>query len=115
VARDGASRYPKLRMAYKIQEKLEPLATLCARYGVRRLALFGSAVREDFDPEHSDLDFLVDFQPLPAGTYSDAYFGFLRELELLFGRSVDLVEAGAIRNPYILSSMEEEQKTLYAA
>jgi predicted nucleotidyltransferase len=102
-------------MAYSIQEKLPPLAALCARYGVRRLALFGSALREDFDPEHSDLDFLVEFQPLAAGTYSHAYFGLLRDLELLFGRSVDLVEAGSIRNPYVLHSVEAEQKTLYAA
>ena len=88
---------------------------LCSRYGVRRLALFGSAVRDDFDPLRSDLDFLVEFQPMPAGGHSKSYFGLLRELELLFGRTVDLVEAGAIHNPYVLRSVEAEQKTLYAA
>jgi hypothetical protein len=102
-------------MSYPIQERLEPLAALCSRYGVRRLALFGSALRDDFDPRRSDLDFLVDFQPLAAGVHSNAYFGLLRELESLFGRPVDLVEAGSIRNPYLLRTLEAEQKTLYAA
>lgn len=91
------------------------LTALCARYGVRRLALFGSAVRDDFDPQHSDLDFLVEFGPLPSGAHSKAYFGLLRDLEQLFGRPVDLVEDGTIRNPYVLRSVEAEQKTLYAA
>jgi predicted nucleotidyltransferase len=102
-------------MAYPIQDRLEPLAAMCARYGVRRLALFGSAVRDDFDPQHSDLDFLVEFGPLPAGAHSKAYFGLVRELEQLFGRPVDLVEDGTIHNPYVLRSVEAEQKILYAA
>jgi uncharacterized protein len=102
-------------MAYPIQERLEPLAAMCSRYGVRRLALFGSAVRDDFDPQRSDLDFLVEFKTLPAGGHSKAYFGLLRELESLFGCGIDLVEAGAIHNPYVLRSLEAEQKILYAA
>jgi predicted nucleotidyltransferase len=102
-------------MAYPIQERLGAVAALCSRHGVRRLALFGSAVRGDFDPQHSDLDFLVDFLPLPAGAHSKAYFGLLRELESLFGCSIDLVEFGSIHNPYVLRSVEAEQKTLYAA
>jgi predicted nucleotidyltransferase len=102
-------------MAYPIHERLEALTALCSRYGVRRLALFGSAVRDDFDPTHSDIDFVVDFRPLPAGGHSKAYFGLLRELESLFGCGIDLVEAGAIHNPYVLRSLEAEQKTLYAA
>lgn len=88
---------------------------MCSRYGVRRLALFGSAVRDDFDPQRSDLDFLVDFQPLPPGGHSNAYFGLLRELESLFGRGIDLVEAGAIHNPYVLRSVEAEHRVVYAA
>ena len=39
------------------------LEALCKRYHVRRLEVFGSAVREDFDPQHSDLDLLVEIDP----------------------------------------------------
>ncbi len=102
-------------MAYVVQDKIEPLSELCRRYGVRKLVLFGSALRDDFDPSRSDLDFVVEFAPRPSGGYANAYFGLLREMESLLGCPVDLIEAGTIRNPYIRRSVEAEQKTLYAA
>lgn len=102
-------------MAYRVQDKLASLTELCRRYHVRKLVLFGSALREDFDPQTSDLDFLVEFQTLAAGQYAEFYFGLLRELQALFGRSIDLVEEGTIRNPYLLRALEAEQEVLYAA
>jgi len=82
---------------------------------VRRLELFGSATTEPFRPKQSDLDFLVEFQPLPPGTYADNYFDFLEALDRLFGRPVDLVVATAIRNPYFRQSVEQTKTLLYAA
>jgi predicted nucleotidyltransferase len=102
-------------MTGRVELKREQIAELCRRYRVRRLAVFGSALREDFDPERSDLDFLVEFESLPSGTYADTYFGLIKALEQLFQRRVDLVEAGAVRNPYILREIESQQETLYAA
>jgi predicted nucleotidyltransferase len=101
-------------MERRIEEKREQLAELCRQYHVRRLALFGSALRDDFDPQRSDLDFLVEFEPLPAGSYAKTYFGLLASLQRLFERRVDLVEAGAIRNPYFRQEIEARQETLYA-
>jgi hypothetical protein len=51
-------------------------------------------------PGQSDMDFLVEFDPLPPGGYADAYFGLLESLEALCGSPVDLVVASAIRNPF---------------
>jgi predicted nucleotidyltransferase len=102
-------------MAYLVQDKIGPLGELCRRYGVRKLALFGSALRDDFDPKRSDLDFVVEFAPQPSGGYANAYFGLLRDMETLLGCPVDLIESGTIRNPYIRRSVEADQKTLYAA
>jgi predicted nucleotidyltransferase len=93
----------------------EELRELCRRYHVRRLDVFGSATRGDFDPARSDLDFLVEFQPLQPGPYVDAFFGLKEGLEQLFGRSVDLVSAGSIRNPYFRQSVERTKALLYAA
>jgi predicted nucleotidyltransferase len=93
----------------------QPIADLCRRYRVRRLELFGSAASGRFDFEHSDLDFLVDFQPLTEGQYADAYFGLLADLESLCSRPVDLVMTGAIRNPYFLEAIEPTRTLLYAA
>jgi len=78
--------------------------------------LFGSAVSKDrFDPQESDLDFLVEFLPLQEGEHADAYFGLLESLESLFGCAVDLVMASAVRNPYFLEAISGQREVLYAA
>jgi uncharacterized protein len=99
----------------KIEQKREELGAVCRRYHVARLAVFGSALRDDFDPQHSDLDFLVEFQPLPSSTYADTYFGLKEGLEALFQRPVDLVVESAIKNPYFLKSVQQSKHGLYAA
>lgn len=91
------------------------LDLLCRRYHVRRLELFGSAISARFDPQTSDLDFLVEFGPLPSGQYANAYFGLFEDLESLFSRPVDLVVASAIRNPYFRQSIESTKALVYGA
>lgn len=103
------------RMVDLIQERKEELVEICSRFHVLSLALFGSAARADFQQETSDLDFLVEFFPLKPQEHAHAYFGLARELERLFCRSVDLVEASAVRNPYIRRNIEASQVPLYAA
>jgi predicted nucleotidyltransferase len=102
-------------MTEQIREKREQIAQLCREFHVRRLALFGSALGLDFDPGHSDFDFVVEFQPLCPGTYAETYLGLTEALERLLGRRVDLVEEGSIRNPYFREEIEARQETLYAA
>jgi hypothetical protein len=91
------------------------LTELCRRYRVKRLELFGSAATGRDVPGKSDLDFLVEFEPLAPGIYADNYFGFLEGLEALFKRPVDLVVAAAIRNPYFKQAVEKTKALLYAA
>ncbi|MDX1520876.1 MAG: nucleotidyltransferase family protein [Anaerolineae bacterium] len=91
----------------KIPIPTDQLKDLCRRYQVRRLALFGSVLRDDFGPE-SDVDILVDFEP-------DAEIGFMElsgmqlELAELFHRPVDLVPRDGLKpliRPSVLSSAE---------
>jgi len=92
------------------------ITALCQRFGVRRLEVFGSAARgEDFDSARSDLDFLVEFEPLRPGDYVNAFFGLKEELERLFGRPVDLVSPASIGNRYFRESVERSKALLYAA
>lgn len=99
-----------------IEEHYESLKRLCEQYRVKRFEIFGSALTgEGFDPENSDLDFLVEFLPLQPGEHADAYFGLLEELQDLFRCSIDLVETKAIRNPYFLESINQNRKEIYAA
>ena len=98
-----------------IEQNREQLEQTCRRHGVRRIELFGSASGPDFDPERSDLDFLVTFQELAADQYADAYFGLLEDLQALFHRRVDLVVASSIRNPYFQQAVDATRMLIYAA
>ena len=102
-------------MIAAISERAAELEKLCVQYHVQRLDLFGSADTGDHRQGASDLDFLVEFQPLPAGAYGDAYFGLLEALETLFGDPVDLVVDSAIQNPFFRQRVEETWTQLYAA
>lgn len=67
-----------------IETRRSELAELCRRFRVRRLDLFGSAARDDFDRGRSDVDLLVEFEPDPPPNAFDAYFGLKEALEALF-------------------------------
>jgi predicted nucleotidyltransferase len=98
-----------------IAEHRAELIALCREFHIRRLELFGSALGDTYDPERSDLDFLVEFEAMPDGGYATSFFGFKESLEQLFARPVDLVVGSAIRNPYFRQSVEQSKALLYAA
>ena len=90
----------------------ERTADFCRRHHIRKLSLFGSALREDFGPE-SDIDLLVEFEP----GHVLGLFGFARierELAALFGgRRVDLRTAGDL-SPYFRDQVVATAEALYA-
>lgn len=88
---------------------------LCRMYRVRRLDVFGSAIRDDFDPARSDVDFLVEFEPDPDLNTFHAYMDLREALSSLLDRPVDLVMAGAVRNRYIKAAIEATREPVYAA
>lgn len=96
-------------------DKLDEIHELCRKYNVQRLELFGSALRDDFAPERSDLDFLVEYRDMAPGNHADSFFGLLFALEDMFGRSVDLVSPSTIKNPYLLRSINESRVVVYDA
>jgi predicted nucleotidyltransferase len=98
-----------------IERKRPELRALCVRHGVRRLDLFGSAAREGFDPSSSDYDFLVEFEPMPPARHAEAYFALEEGLSGIFGRTVDVVELGAIQNPFFKKVVEASRVLLYEA
>jgi hypothetical protein len=86
----------------------------CRKYGVRSLELFGSAARGDFNST-SDFDFFVEFaDPGWQGSFK-RYMGLKLDLEELLGRSVDLVELAAVKNPYFIQVATQHRHLLYAA
>jgi predicted nucleotidyltransferase len=93
----------------------QQIAALCQRFHVRRLEVFGSALRDDFNPVHSDVDFLVEFDASPDINTFEAYCDLRRQLGELLGRPVDLVMPSALRNPYVRARIEAQRELVYAA
>jgi predicted nucleotidyltransferase len=92
------------------------IADLCRRFHVVRLDVFGSAARgSDFDPERSDVDFLVEFDRAAKAPRFAAFFELQDELARLLGRKVDLVMEGSVLNPYVRASIERAREPVYGA
>jgi predicted nucleotidyltransferase len=98
-----------------IEQHRDQLVSLCRNYHVRRLEVFGSAADGTFDPARSDLDFLVEFLPTASTRIFHGFFDLKESLEKLFGREVDLVMPGAVRNPLLRQTIDAQRKLLYAA
>jgi predicted nucleotidyltransferase len=99
-----------------VEARLPEIRALCRKYGVRRLELFGSAARDDFDPARSDVDLLVDYLPDYGGVRpSVAYFQLVFDLEALLGQPVDLTVRRAVRNPRLLAAIQSDLRTVYEA
>jgi hypothetical protein len=91
------------------------IAALCHRHGVERLFVFGSALRSDFRAGVSDVDLLVDFQPMSPGRKAQEFFSIRQELCQLLDVEVDLVMAGAVRNRIISREIEATKQLVYGA
>jgi predicted nucleotidyltransferase len=87
------------------------LADFCRRNHIRRLALFGSVLREDFRPD-SDVDVLVEFEP--GHVPGLRFFALERELSEILGRKVDLNTPGFL-SPYFRRRVMDEAEVQYVA
>jgi uncharacterized protein len=101
-------------MPFFIDEKYDEIAAACRRYGIERLFVFGSALRDDFSPGDSDLDLLVEFGPLEITkrfhTYLEARDAFCK----IFQTDVDLVMRGAVKNKIIAAEIDRSKKLIYS-
>jgi hypothetical protein len=102
-------------MVSTIAERQAEIASLCARFGVRRLEVFGSAATDEgFDPGESDLDFIVEFRPNhDLGPWLEQYFSLRDALSELLGYPVDLVMSSAMKNPYFIREADRTRRLLY--
>ncbi len=97
-----------------IELNIQHIFELCRLYKVKSLAVFGSILTDRFN-EHSDVDLLVDFEPMDHERfdYVSNYFNFRDALELLFNRKVDLIEEKALRNKYFISNINRTKQIIY--
>lgn len=99
-----------------LAEKRAAIAAAARRYGVQRLEVVGSAARAaDFDPERSDVDFLVTFANDAGLRPLDQFFGLRDTLANLLNRPVDLIETDAVTNPYLKREFDATRELVFAA
>ncbi|MGQ9851399.1 MAG: nucleotidyltransferase family protein [Aggregatilineaceae bacterium] len=94
----------------------DALRAFCQRWKISELALFGSAVRDDFRPD-SDIDMLVRFAPDARWTLLD-FVQMRDELSEIFGRKVDLITRRAVetsQNPLRRKAILESARVIYVA
>ena len=89
------------------------IRAFCRLWKVTEFALFGSILREDFRSD-SDVDVLVSFFPEARWSLWDLT-EMQQELEGIFGRAVDLVENGTLRNPFRRQAILSTKEVVYAA
>ena len=95
----------------RIQIPRERITDFCRQHHIRKLAIFGSALRDDFGPD-SDVDVLVEFEP--GHVPGLAFFGIEQELSAILGRKVDLNTAGFL-SPEIREVVLKEAEVQYVA
>ena len=100
-------------MSVRIEIPKDRIADFCRRWQVKELAIFGSALRDEFRPE-SDVDVLVVFQDDAKWDLFD-HMKAEEDLKQIFGRDVDLVEKKAIRNPFRRHHILSSYEVIYAA
>jgi predicted nucleotidyltransferase len=93
-----------------IQIDREKIAKFCRARGIRKLSLFGSVLREDFDPARSDVDVLAEFEPGALKGVGFRYFGYGEELAAIIGRKVDFCSR---LNQYIAAAVRREAIPIY--
>ena len=97
-----------------ISQYQNQIRILCRKHRVSELFVFGSVLGDSFN-EESDIDFVVDFSDVSLEDYADNYFDLKFSLERIFKRDVDLLESRAIRNPYLLESIDSTKQLVYEA
>jgi predicted nucleotidyltransferase len=97
-----------------LRDNQSQIAALCREFGVKKLDVFGSAARGDFDADQSDLDFVVEFIDYGPGI-ADRYFGFIEAMERRFGRQIDTVFGPRVRNPILQNEIDSTRELVYEA
>jgi len=93
---------------------IDEINMLCANHKVRRLFAFGSVLSSEFSKD-SDVDFVVDFNTSDPIEYAENYFALKFALQELLNRQIDLLEQKALKNKYLVESINHSKKVLYEA
>lgn len=97
-----------------IEVNMDKIITLCKKYKVVKLWVFGSILSDRFNDD-SDIDFSVKFDKgsLNLADYADNYFDFHDDLKSLFSRNIDLITEDSLTNPYFIKELNATKQLIY--
>ena len=102
-------------MIPEIEQHRDEIIAICEEYGPERLEVFGSAATDQFDPDSSDIDFLIVYpEGFDYGPWGSRETELRERFEHVLGRDVDLVVLRWVGNPYVKRSIERQRIPLYA-
>jgi len=100
-------------LSLPINLPMDQIRQFCDRFGVEEFSLFGSVLRPDFRPD-SDIDIMLKFRPGHGFTFENTPDTF-DALKQIFGRDVDVIEKGRIRNPFRRHAIMSSYRVIHAA
>jgi predicted nucleotidyltransferase len=95
-----------------IESHKKEIEKLCLKNKVKVLYAFGSVLTKKFNYK-SDVDFLVDFDPMDLELYADNYYRLKFGLQDILKRPVDLLEERAMKNPFLIAHLNQEKQIVY--
>jgi predicted nucleotidyltransferase len=96
----------------ELKDHMEQIKALCNAHRVKSLFAFGSVVSDKLKAE-SDIDLIVDIESKNPIDYSDNYFALKFQLENILKRPVDLLEAKALKNPFLKKQIDNTKVLIY--
>lgn len=96
----------------ELKDHIEQINLLCNTHDVKTLFAFGSVVSGKLKPE-SDIDLIVDIDSKDPINYADNYFALKFELEDILKRPIDLLEAKALKNPFLKKQIDNTKVLVY--
>jgi predicted nucleotidyltransferase len=95
-----------------LDKHINDINKLCVAHKVKQLYAFGSVLTEKFS-NNSDIDLIVDFEPIDIVQYADNYYDFKFSLENVLQKPIDLLEEKAIKNPYFREVVDKQRQLIY--
>ncbi len=95
-----------------LEKHIEVIHRLCSTHNVKQLYAFGSVLTDKFNND-SDIDLIVDFEPIDLSQYADNYYNLKSSLENVLQKPVDLLEEKAIKNPYFRQVVNNQRQLIY--
>ena len=95
-----------------LEKHIDAIQKLCKDHKVKQLYAFGSVLTNQFDKK-SDVDLMVEFDPLDVSVYADNYYDLKFSLQDLLKRPIDLLEEKAVRNPFFRQHILQQRQLVY--